>query len=143
MDGSTDFAGKVKAYRGVAGLDAKPEELMKMALDTVRVSLLRAEAAIAAGDRVEKAHALASAGSVVEFMLGLSGADRGILSDRLATSYQYVMAAILKGNVEDDAEAVASGRAVIEHLSTTWRRVFSDEHGLSAADTPAPRPRHL
>jgi len=61
------------AYRAVEGIGAKPEDFMKMALDATRNLLLRAEMAIDAGDKVEKAQALGSAGSVVEFMLGLSG----------------------------------------------------------------------
>ena len=50
---------------------------MKMALDSARILLMRAEPAIAAGDRVEKAQALGSAANVVEFMLGLSGLGAG------------------------------------------------------------------
>ena len=141
MDGSIDFSRKLRAYRTVEGTDAKPEELMKMALDTVHSLLLRAEAALAAEDRVEKAKALASASTVVEFMLGLSGYDPGPLSDRLATSYQYIMTAILKGNIDNDAKAIASGRAVVEHISATWRSVFfSRGQDRDAAETAAARP---
>jgi len=69
---------------------------------------------------------LASAGNVVEFMLGLSGVSPGALSDCLASVYQYVLAAILKGNAGNDAEAVAAGRLALEELSTTWRKIFPD-----------------
>ena len=99
---------------------------MKMALDAARMLLLRAESAIQAGQQVEKAKALASAGNVVEFMLGLSGVSPGALSDCLASVYQYVLAAILKGNAGNDADAVAAGRLALEELSTTWRKIFPD-----------------
>ncbi|HEX5317675.1 MAG TPA: flagellar export chaperone FliS [Stellaceae bacterium] len=114
------------AYRAIEGTGAAPEDFMKMALDAARLLLMRAEAAIAAGDRVEKAKALGSAGSVVEFMLGLSGSAPGALSDCLASVYQYALAAILKGNAGDDAEAVAAGRTALEELATTWRKIFPD-----------------
>src|ERR1700686_4399791 len=112
------------AYRAIEGAGAVPEEFMKMALDTTRVLLLRAEAAIAAGERGEKAKALASASNVVEFMLGLSGATPGPLSTCLAHVYQYVLAAILKGNAGDDSEAVAAGRLALEQLTISWRTIF-------------------
>jgi len=114
------------AYRAVEGIGAKPEDFMKMALDATRNLLLRAEMAIDAGDKVEKAQALGSAGSVVEFMLGLSGSAPGALSECLASVYQYVLAAILKGNAGDDREAVGAARLALEELAATWRTIFPD-----------------
>jgi len=114
------------AYRAIDGLGAKPEEMMKIALDAVRGLLLRAETALAANDRPAKAKTLSAASDVVEFMLGLSGFDHGPLSECLANIYQYVQAAILKGNATDDAEAVAAARTAIEELTATWRAIFPD-----------------
>jgi flagellar secretion chaperone FliS len=120
-----DMSG-LAAYRAVAGAGAEPEEFMKMALDAARTFMLQADAAIAAGDQVKKAKALSSAAKVVEFMLGLSGVEPGPLSDCLASVYQYVLAAILKGNAWNDREAVAAGRVALDDLAGVWRRVFPD-----------------
>jgi flagellar biosynthetic protein FliS len=114
------------AYRAIEGIGAEPEALMKMAMDAARALLLQAEAAMAAGDRPAKAKALSSAARVIEFMLGISGAERGALSDRLAGVYQYTLAAILKANAFDDHEAVAAGRLTVEQLAAIWRRIFPD-----------------
>ena len=114
------------AYRAVEGIGAEPEAFVKMAMDAARALLLQAEAAMAAGDRPAKAKALSSAARVIEFMLGLSGAERGALSDRLAGVYQYTLAAILKANAFDDKEAVAAGRLTVEQLAAIWRRIFPD-----------------
>ena len=114
------------AYRAVEGIAAEPEAFMKMAMDAARALLLQAEAAMAAGDRPAKAKALSSAARVIEFMLGLSGAERGALSDRLAGVYEYTLAAILKANAFDDKEAVAAGRLTVEQLAAIWRRIFPD-----------------
>ncbi len=114
------------AYRAMEGVGAVPQDFMKMALDSARMLLMRAEMAIRAGDTVAKAKALGSAGNVVEFMLGLSGSAPGALSDCLASVYQYVLAAILKGNIGDDIEAIAAGRTAIEELANTWRKIFPD-----------------
>ena len=114
------------AYRVMEGVGATPEEFMKMALDTSRALLLRAETAIRAGDQVAKAKALASASNVVEFMLGLSGVAHGALSDCLASVYQYVLATILKGNAGDDADSLAAGRTALDELAATWRKIFPD-----------------
>ena len=102
---------------------------MKMALDATRGLLLRAEMAIVAQERVEKAQALSSAANVVEFMLGLSGSAPGALSECLASVYQYVLAAILKGNVGDDNEAVGAARVALDQLAATWRTIFPDTIG--------------
>jgi flagellar secretion chaperone FliS len=126
MIGTTRTLTGHAAYRAMEGVGATPEDFMKMALDAARALLMRAEAAINAGDRLEKAKALGSAGNVVEFMLGLSGSAPGALSDCLASVYQYVLAAILKGNAGDDGEAVAAGRAALEELASTWRKIFPD-----------------
>jgi flagellin-specific chaperone FliS len=126
MDGTNYGLSGLAAYRAVAGIDAQPKEFMKMAMDAARTFLLQAETAIAAGDRPAKAKALSSAAKVIEFMLGLSGTERGPLSGRLAGVYQYVLAAILKGNAWDDREAVAAGRLAVEQLAAVWRKMFPD-----------------
>ena len=120
-----DLSG-LAAYRAVAGADAEPEEFMKMALDAARTFLLQADAAIVAADQPKKAKALSSAAKVIEFLLGLSGFERGPLSDCLASVYQYVLAAILKANAWDDREAIEAGRVALDDLSAVWRRVFPD-----------------
>ena len=121
-----DERSSLAAYRAVEGIGAEPEAFMKMALDAARAFLLEAEAAMAAADRPAKAKALSSAARVIEFMLGLTGAERGALSDRLAGVYQYTLAAILEANAFDDKEAVAAGRLTVEQLAAIWRRVFPD-----------------
>jgi flagellar protein FliS len=126
MIGTRESLSGPAAYRMMEGVGAASEDFMKMGLDSARILLMRAEAAIRAGDVVEKAKALGSAGSVVEFMLGLSGSAPGALSDCLASVYQYVLAAILKGNVGDDIEAIAAGRTALEELANTWRNIFPD-----------------
>jgi flagellin-specific chaperone FliS len=117
------------AYRAIEGIGAPPEAFMKMAMDAARAFLLQAEAALAAGDRPAKAKALNSAAKIIEFMLGLSGVERGALSDRLASVYHYILAAIVKANAWDDPEAAAAGRLAVEQLAATWRRVFPDAVG--------------
>jgi flagellar biosynthetic protein FliS len=118
--------GALAAYRTVAGIDAAPEEFMKMATDALRTFLLQAENAIGGGDLRAKAAALNSAARIVEFMLGLSGSEPGPLSDGLAQVYRYVLAAILQANCADDSEAVAAGRVAVEQLAAVWRRAFPD-----------------
>jgi flagellin-specific chaperone FliS len=115
MIGTRQQFGAAGAYRAIEGAGAKPEDFMKMA--------------IAVGDRVEKAQALSSANSVVEFMLGLSGSAPGALSQCLASVYQYVLAAIFKGNAGDDTEAVSAARIALEELAATWRTIFPDTIG--------------
>jgi len=130
MNGSRQAGGAAGAYRAVEGIGAEPEDFMKMALDAARLQLLRAEAAIDANRRVEKAQALSSAANIVEFMLGLSGTAPGALSECLVSVYQYVLAAILKGNVGDDREAVGAARVALDELAVTWRKIFPDTTGL-------------
>jgi flagellin-specific chaperone FliS len=129
MIGTRQGRGAAGAYRAVEGIGAAPADFMKMALDSARNMLLRAEVAIDAEDRVEKAQALGSAANVVEFMLGLAGSAPGALSDCLTSVYQYVLAAILKGNAGDDKEAVAAARVALDELASHWRTIFPDAVG--------------
>jgi flagellar biosynthetic protein FliS len=126
MNGLREEWGAASAYRTVEGIGASPEDFMKMALDASRNLLIRAEAAIDAADQVGKARALGAAGSIVEFMLGLSGSAAGELSQRLASVYQYALAAILKGNAGDDKEAIGAARVALDELAATWRTIFPD-----------------
>jgi flagellin-specific chaperone FliS len=129
MNGSRQSGSVAGAYRAVEGIGGAPEDFMKMGLDATRNYLLRAEAAIAAEDKVEKAQALSSAGSIVEFMLGMTGSAPGALSGCLSSVYQYVLVAILKGNAWDDAEAVSAARVALDELAGTWRTIFPDTVG--------------
>lgn len=133
MDMANEGLGALAAYRTIAGIDADPQEFMKMATDAVRVFLLQAEAGIATGDRPAKAKALDAASRLIEFMLGLSGSEPGPLSESLAQVYRYVLAAILRGNAADDAEAIAAGRVVVEQFAEVWRRAFPDRDIAQAA----------
>src|SRR5271170_886883 len=119
MNGSRQSGSVAGAYRAVEGIGGAPEDFTKMGLDATRNYLLRAEAAIAAEDKVEKAQALASAGKIVEFMLGMTGAEPGALSGCLSSVYQYVLVAILKGNAWDDREAVSAARVALDELAAT------------------------
>jgi len=132
MSGAWQNSDAVSAYRTVEGIGTTPDGFMKLALDSTCNLLLRAEAAIAAGNRVEKARALNSAAKVVEFMLGLSGTAPGTLSECLVSVYQYVLAAILKGNAGDDGEAVGAARVALDELAMTWRAMFPDAVGRTA-----------
>jgi len=126
MYGTRQGRSAAGSYRSVEGIGAAPEDFMKMALDSARNMLMRAELAIAAADRMEKAQALGSAANIVEFMLGLSGTAPGALSECLTSVYQYVLAAILKGNAGDDKEAVGAARVALDELASTWRTIFPD-----------------
>ena len=134
MNGMRPPAGSAAAYRAVEGIGGRPEDFIKMGLDVTRNMLQRAEVAIDANERVEKARALSSAANVVEFLLGLSGSEPGALSECLASVYQYVLAAILKGNAGDDREAVGAARVALDELAVTWRTIFPDTIGWEESD---------
>lgn len=125
MEGMYRNSESYAAYRSVSALGAKPQEFMTMALDSLRVLLRRAEAAIQARAWVEKAEALGSAGKLVEFLIGLSGVEHGELSDRLASIYKFVMTAILKANAHNDPNALADGRQAIDHVAVIWGKIFA------------------
>ena len=118
------------AYRAVEGIGAKPEELMKMAMDALLVFLAQAEAAIVGENAPAKGRALNSAAQLIEFVLGLTGSEPGPLSNSLAEVYRYVLTAIVRANAWDDAEAIVAGRVAIEQLAAVWRRAFPDALGL-------------
>ncbi|HYL31688.1 MAG TPA: flagellar protein FliS [Stellaceae bacterium] len=115
---------QLSAYRSVDCAGVSSERLMMVALDAVQFFLLRAETAIDDENRAEKARVLARAGRVMEFMLGLTGVEPGELSARLAKLYRFVIDGIVKGNANDDKEAITSARYVIEDIGKFWRLRF-------------------
>jgi flagellar biosynthetic protein FliS len=129
MQGARQSLTGPAAYRAVEGIGAKPEELMKMAMDALQMFFAQAEAAIAVGNRTAKGKALNSAAQLIEFVLGLTGSEPGPLSSGLAEVYRYVLGAIVRANAWDDAEAIVAGRVVIEQLAAIWRRAFPDALG--------------
>jgi flagellar biosynthetic protein FliS len=126
MNALRDRFGALSAYQSVATIGAPPETLMMTGLQAALRFLTEAETAIAAADRPRKARALYSANRIVEFMLGLTGIQSGRFSERLARLYRFALSAILNANANDDAEAVAAARAVIEEIATQWRRLFPE-----------------
>ncbi|SRR5579875_830860 len=115
---------QLHAYRSVDCTGVSAERLMMVALDAVQFFLTRAETAIEDGNGSEKARVLARAGRVTEFMLGLTGVQPGELSGRLGKLYRFVLEGIMKGNANDDKEAIASARYVIEDIGRFWRMRF-------------------
>ncbi|HVA34763.1 MAG TPA: flagellar protein FliS [Stellaceae bacterium] len=115
---------QLSAYRSVDCAGVSSERLMMVALDAVQFFLTRAEAAIDDENRNEKARVLARAGRVMEFMLGLTGVQPGDLSIRLGKLYRFVIEGIVKGNANDDKEAIVSARTVIEDIGKYWRLRF-------------------
>lgn len=114
----------LSAYRNVDCAGVSSERLMMVALDAVQFFLMRAETAIDDDNRQEKARVLARAGRVMEFMLGLTGVQPGEMSVRLAKLYRFVIEGIVKGNANDDKEAITSARYVIEDIGKFWRVRF-------------------
>jgi flagellar biosynthetic protein FliS len=114
------------AYNMVGGMGAAPQDLMKMGLDRACALLRESEAAIARGDRLAKARSLMGAHEIVEFLLGISGAEPGSLSECLGKVYRYALVAMLKGNATDDPVAIEAGRTALEELAAAWRRIFPD-----------------
>ena len=126
MLGYQQPAAGAAAYSVIGGMGASPQELMKMGLHRACALLREAEDAIARDDRVTKAHTLAAAHQIVEFLLGLSGAEPGSLSECLGKVYRFALVAILKANAADDAISVEAGRTALEELAAVWRKIFPD-----------------
>jgi len=115
---------ELSAYRSVDCVGIKPERLMMVGLESLQTTLSKAMAAIDGANGSEKARLLAKAGTVVEFMLGLTNIAPGELSERLAKLYRFVLRGIARGNVADDKEAVAGALHVIDDLAKFWRGRF-------------------
>jgi flagellar biosynthetic protein FliS len=117
-------ARELSAYRSVDCAGVSSERLMMVALDAVQFFLMRAETALDEDNRTEKARVLARAGRVMDFMLGLTGVQPGELGNRLAKLYRFVIDGIVRGNANDDREAIAAARTVIEDVGRFWRLRF-------------------
>jgi flagellar protein FliS len=108
---------------------ATPAGLLVMLYDRLTVDLVRAEDALAAGDRAGAHTALLHAQDIVAELLSSLDTTAWEAGERLAGLYAFLLRELLAANVAGDAARVARCRELVEPLRDAWREAAS----LSAA----------
>ncbi|MGF1648649.1 MAG: flagellar export chaperone FliS [Kineosporiaceae bacterium] len=102
-----------------------PAGLLVMLYDRLAVDLVRAEDALAAGDRASTHTALVHAQDIVAELLATLDTDAWDGGERLAALYGYLLRELVGANVAGDAARVAACRQLVEPLRDAWREAAS------------------
>ena len=131
---ASPHAGHAKApsahtYSRVAvetGVDAaSPHKLVAMLFDGYFESLMRAKAAMAAGDVAMKGSEISRAVRIIEEGLKASLDLRagGTLARDLADLYAYITVRLTQANLRNDVTALEECRALVKPLQDAWQAI--------------------
>jgi flagellar secretion chaperone FliS len=123
---------RVGVETGVQG--ASPHKLVAMLFEGYFESLMRAQAAMAAGDIEHKGREIGRAVRIVEEGLKASldlGAGGALASD-LSELYAYVTLRLTQANLKNDAAALDECRALLRPLQDAWQAIAPQVEGARA-----------
>lgn len=114
---------RVGVETGVA--DASPHKLVAMLFDGYFESIVRAQAALAAGDTERKGREIGRAVRIVEEGLkaSLDMNGGGALAADLADLYAWVTLRLTQANLKNDATALEECRRLMQPLHEAWSAI--------------------
>jgi flagellar secretion chaperone FliS len=123
---------RVGVETGVQG--ASPHKLVTMLFDGYFESLIRAKAAMAAGQIDVKGQEIGRAVRIVEEGLkaSLNLAAGGTLAADLSELYAYVTLRLTQANLKNDAGALDECRALMKPLHDAWQAIAPQVEGARA-----------
>jgi flagellar secretion chaperone FliS len=123
---------RVGVETGVQG--ASPHKLVAMLFDGYFESLMRARAAMAAGQTELKGREIGRAVRIVEEGLkaSLNLSAGGNLASDLSELYAYVTLRLTQANLKNDDAALEECRALVKPLQDAWQSIAQQVDGPSA-----------
>jgi flagellar secretion chaperone FliS len=130
---SAQMYSRVGVETGVQG--ASPHKLVAMLFDGYFESLMRAKAAMAAGQIEVKGREIGRAVRIVEEGLkaSLNLSAGGALAADLSDLYAYVTLRLTQANLKNDAAALDECSALVKPLHDAWQSIASQVDGPSSA----------
>lgn len=107
-------------YQSSAVETASPQRLLVMLYDRLALDLVRAEAALAEGDRVEASTQLMHAQDIVLELHSTLNPEVWEGAGALSSLYTWLYSEMVLANVKGDAGRVADCRTVVEPLRDAW-----------------------
>lgn len=128
---------KVGIESDVAG--ASPHRLVKLLYDGAIGTVRAAREHLRRGDVPAKCAAIVKAIRLVDEGLkaGLDPAHGGPIAGQLASIYDYLVARLLRANLDNDAKALEEVEGLLAGLREAWIAIDPDAPGRNA---PPPRP---
>jgi flagellar protein FliS len=110
---------------------ASPHKLVAMLFDGYFESIVRAKAALAAGDTALKGAEIGRAARIVDEGLkaGLDLSAGGSLAADLSDLYAYVTQRLTHANLKNDVAALDECRNLLQPLREAWLSIESQAHG--------------
>jgi len=127
---STAYATASRAYTESSVLTAPPERLVVMLYDGANRFLVRAAAAIRAGDAGQAGEQLGRANAILDELLGtLDHEAGGAVAERLESIYLFCERTLVEAQLQRDADKVDRVAALLAELREAWAAI---------ADNPPP-----
>ncbi|MCO7221998.1 flagellar export chaperone FliS [Klenkia sp. PcliD-1-E] len=119
-------------YQSSAVETASPQRLLVMLYDRLALDLVRAEAALGEGDRVEASAQLMHAQDIVLELHSTLNPEVWEGAGALSSLYTWLYGEMVLANVKGDARRVADCRTVVEPLRDAWAEAAAILSGQSA-----------
>jgi flagellar secretion chaperone FliS len=129
---------RIDQFKASAVTTATPAQLLVRLYDRLLLDLDRAHEAQVAGQHLEATTQLVHAQAIVSELAGSLDVDAWDGAPRLLSIYTFVLAELVRANVERDPRKTLACRALVAPLAEAWREAAAQVPAPTAG-VPAPR----
>lgn len=134
---AVDVYAQVGVETGVAAAD--PHKLILMLFDGTHAALVAARLAMSRDEIAAKAAALSKAIAIIDGGLkaSLDVKAGGVLAERLASLYDYMLNRLLAANLRNDVALVDEVSRLLDELRSAWAQIGQRTGGSAASEAKA------
>ncbi|WP_336921768.1 flagellar export chaperone FliS [Aquipuribacter sp. SD81] len=127
---------RIDQFKAAAVTTATPAQLLVRLYDRLLLDLDRAHEAQVAGQHLEATAQLVHAQAIVSELAGSLDVDAWSGGPRLLSIYTFLLAELVRANVERSPQRTRECRSVVEPLAEAWREAAAQ---VPVAGVPSPR----
>lgn len=134
---AVDVYAQVGVETGVAAAD--PHKLILMLFDGTHAAICAAKLAIGRGEIAAKGAAISKAIAIIDGGLkaSLDVAAGGVLAERLASLYDYMLNRLLAANLRNDTELLDEVNRLLDELRGAWAQIGQRSGNAPASEAQA------
>jgi flagellar protein FliS len=134
---AVDVYAQVGVETGVAAAD--PHKLILMLFDGTHAAIGAARRAMGRGEIAAKAAAISKAVAIIDGGLkaSLDVKAGGVLAERLASLYDYMLNRLLAANLHNDVESLDEVNRLLGELRGAWAQIGQRNGGEAASEAKA------
>lgn len=134
---AVDVYAQVGVETGVAAAD--PHKLILMLFDGTHAAICAARLAISRNDIAAKAAAISKAIAIIDGGLkaSLDVKAGGVLAERLASLYDYMLNRLLAANLRNDTDLLDEVNRLLDELRGAWAQIGQRNGAVPASEATA------